>query len=124
MNVNEYLAKQYSTPPCWELVSDVYMNHLHSILPQYKSANTSFKSIASAFRVALHNNEHGFVKVDTPVDYCVILMAKLADQNPHHIGVYYEGKVLHALPSGNLYQDLSSIGDQFKSISYWVKRDN
>lgn len=124
MNINDYLAKQYSLPPCFDLVADVYMNELHNILPQYKSTNSSFKAIANAFRIALHNNEHGFVQVESPVDYCVVLMAKLADANCHHIGVYYEGKVLHALPSGNLYQDISSIRDQFKRVEYWVKRND
>lgn len=124
MNVNEYLAKQYEYPPCWLLVSDIYMGELHSNLIQYRATNSSFKAIANAFRIALHNNEHGFVQVDSPEDYCVVLMAKLADAHPHHVGVYYDGKVLHALPSGNLYQDLSSIGDQFLKVEYWVKRND
>lgn len=124
MNVNDYLVKQYGPAGCFSLVSDVYMNELKSILRQYKTANTSFKAIAGAFRIALHDNLHGFIQVESPQEYCVVLMAKLAEGHPHHIGVYYEGKVLHALPSGNLYQDVSSIGDQFKRLEYWVKRED
>jgi hypothetical protein len=121
VNVNDYLAKQYDLPPCWELVSDVYVNELGCSVESYKPDNTSFKAIASAFRIALHNNKHGFSQIAFPKDYCVVLMAKLVDQTHHHVGVYYDGKVLHALATGNLYQDLSSLGDAFKRIEYWAK---
>lgn len=121
MNVNDYLAKQYSLPPCWALVAEVYVNELGCKVENYKSANPSFKAIASAFRIALHNNEHGFSQIDSPRDYCVVLMAKLMGQQPHHAGVYYKGKVLHALAAGNLYQDLSSLSDAFQRIEYWAK---
>lgn len=124
MNVNDYLAKQYGPAGCFALVSDVYMNELRNILHQYKTTNTSFKAIATAFRIALHEGLHGFVQVEAPQEYCVVLMAKLADGQPHHIGVYYEGKVLHALPNGNLYQDVSSLSDQFRRIEYWVKSES
>lgn len=119
MDINKYLLKQYSQPPCFEAVADIYVNELGFALPNYVTKDPSLKSIANAFRIALHT-DHGFVQLEKPVDYCVVLMSKLANNNPHHIGVYYKGKVFHALPFGNLYQDLYSLTDQFKLTEYWA----
>lgn len=121
MNVNEYLVKQYTRPGCWCLVTDVYVNELDLRLKNYQVADTSLRSISEAFRIELHRNQHGFVKVDSPSNYSVVLMAKFAGQNPHHAGIWYEGKVLHNVPLGNLYQDISSLSDQFKHVEYWDK---
>jgi hypothetical protein len=39
----------------------------------------------------------------------------------HHCGIYYQGKVLHALPEGVLYQDLPSLADEYRLIEYWSR---
>ncbi len=117
MDINTYLARQYDLPPCWSLVSDVYTSELGCSISKYTSS-TSFKDIANAFRLALHNRDHGFIEVGTPSDYCIVLLGKKLNSPPHHVGVFYKNKILHALATGNLYQDISSISDQFKLIRY------
>lgn len=117
MDINKYLLKQYKLPPCWELISDVYVNELGYSVKSYTSS-TSFTDIANSFRLALHKGEHGFKETSSPVDYCIVLMGKFLNKPQHHIGLYYKGKVLHALASGNLYQDMSSLSDQFCKITY------
>ena len=35
------------------------------------------RDVANAFRLALHNNKHGFTKQDTATSYDVVLLGKI-----------------------------------------------
>lgn len=121
MNVNAYLAKQYDSPPCWQLVADVYTSELAQPVTEYKTVNASIRTIASAFRIALHKSPEGFARITEPAEYCVVLMGKSAAMGLHHCGVYYQGRVLHGLTEGNRYEDLSVIGDSYELIEFWAR---
>lgn len=121
MNVADYQNKSYSWPPCWQLVADIYRTELQAGVDDFKTVNGSIRAIADAFRIALHKGEHGFRQASTPEDYAVVLMGKVASRSPTHCGLYYQGKVLHATQSGVIYQDLSSLTDQYQRVEYWVK---
>lgn len=120
--IDKYRNKVYSNPPCWELVSDVYINEIGFKVKPYKSTSSDTRDVAAAFRLALHNKEHGFVKIDSPRDFCVVLMGSKYNLGLHHCGVYYKGKVLHALLSGNVYQDMYSLKDTYKLMEYWIPK--
>ena len=49
-------------------------------------------------------------------------MAKAKSMTPHHCGIYYGGKVLHAMQDGTVYQDMASLQDQFELIEFWAKQ--
>lgn len=119
--IDKYIDRIYSEPPCWELVCDVYVNELGINLTSYTSESSSPRLVAAAFRLALHKQEHGLIKVLTPEDYSVVLMGRTSKLGLHHCGIYYKGKVLHALPNGNVYQDLYSLKDTYKLLEYWSK---
>lgn len=121
MNVNDYLGRQYPAPPCWSLVTDVYTSELSDTVTDYKTVNASIRAIAGAFRLALHKSAHGFAQVAAPVDLCVVLLGKTARMGMHHCGIYYQGRVLHALESGNQYQEMSVIGDEYELVEFWAK---
>lgn len=121
MNLNEYLGRQYSAQPCWELVADFYDRELGAIPVDYKTINRSIREMASAFRLAIHKSAHGFVQVADPVDMCIVLLGKSSRVGIHHCGIFYEGRVLHALPDNVMYQELSVIGDAFGLVEFWAK---
>lgn len=121
MNINDYLARQYDTPPCWQLVADVYTSELALPVTDYKTINTSIRAIASAFRIALHKSPEGFAQIAEPADYCIVLMGKTAAMGLHHCGVFYQGKVLHALDAGNRYEEMSVIRDAYGVIEFWAR---
>jgi hypothetical protein len=121
MDTNAYLAKFYPAPPCWSLVADVYTSELAESVTDYKTINASIRAIAAAFRLALHKVPDGFGQIAEPVDYCVVLMGRTARTGLHHCGIYYQGKVLHALDSGNQYQEMSVIADEYRVIEFWSK---
>lgn len=121
LNVSEYMARVYPTPPCWALVAAVYVEVLGQTVDDYKTVSGSVRTIASALRLALHKSPHGFARIDQPVDYAVVLMGRTPSLGLHHCGLFYQGKVLHANPDGTLYQDLSSLQDEYPLMEFWGK---
>lgn len=121
MIIENYLNRQYQNPPCWFLVADVYQSELGLAVKDFNHVNASARAIASAFRIALHNAEHGFNCTIEPTDYAVVLMSRMASRAPTHCGIYYAGSVLHATPDGVLYQDMDTLADTYKRIEYWIK---
>lgn len=121
MNVGTYQAKVYPAPPCWELVADVYATELGEPVEEYKTISGSVRTIAAAFRLALYKSAHGFKQIEEPVDYAVVLMGRTRKLGLHHAGIFYAGKVLHALETGTLHQDLSTLSDEYQLLEFWAK---
>lgn len=121
MNINFYLGQQYPAPPCWSLVADVYTREFNRGVLDYQVINNSVRSIAAAFRLALHKSAHGFMQVAEPQDGAVVLLGRTLALGPHHCGVYHQGSVLHALPAGNLFQDMASLRSQYELVEFWAK---
>lgn len=121
MDVTLYQAKVYPSPPCWNLVADVYVTELGQQVDEYQTISSSVRSIASAFRLVLHKAAHGFAQIDAPVDFAVVLMGKAETLGMHHAGIYYQGKVLHAMDTGSLYQDIESLRDDYPLMEFWAK---
>lgn len=121
MNIATYLARVYPDPPCWALVADVYTAELGLRVDEYRTINNSARAAAKAFRFALHASQHGFAQIAEPQQWCVVLMGKSASLGLHHAGVYVDGKVLHALPEGNLHQDLASLRDGYQLMEFWAR---
>ena len=119
LNINSYLGKVYSYPPCWEMVTDVYINELGLRLLNYNPSNFSTRSIAEAFRLALHKREHNFQSVNIPEDFDLVLLGASNKLGLHHCGIYYKGRVLHSIDSGNLFEALSTVKDKYPLIEFW-----
>lgn len=119
MNVSDYMAKVYPNPPCWDLVADVRTTERGQAVDVYQTVSGSIRAIASAFRLTLHKGQHGLAQIDEPVDFAIVLMGKSARLGLHHAGIYYQGKVLHALENGTLYQDLASLRDEYELMEFW-----
>lgn len=119
MEVHEYLGKVYAYPPCWDMVADVYINELGLRVDNYNPENTGTRAVAEAFRLALHKGEHSFLKVKSPLDFDIVLLGSTNKLGLHHCGVYYQGRVLHAVETGNLFESLSTLKDKYKLLEYW-----
>lgn len=121
MDINSYLARQYSAQPCWDLVADVFACERQALHVGYQPKERTVRAMADAFRLALHNARHGFVSIAAPADYCIVLLGKRNSVGIHHCGVYYAGSVLHALPGITLYEPISVIRDQWALIEFWAQ---
>ncbi|MDY0748498.1 hypothetical protein SNE35_28620 [Paucibacter sp. R3-3] len=123
MDINAYLPRQYGTPPCWDLVTDVWKAERGLGVTRYKTVNAKIRSIAAAFRLALHKGPEGLTPIAEPQDLCIVLLGKSEQVGLHHCGIYWQGSVLHALTEGNLYQDMASIRDAYALIEFWDQVD-
>lgn len=121
MNVNTYLEKVYGPQPCWELVADVCANELGAVAVDYKTVNRSIREMADAFRIALHKDPHGFAQVAAPKDLCIVLLGKTELVGIHHCGIYFAGKVLHAMPGATLNEEIATMRDRFAVVEFWAK---
>lgn len=121
MNVADYQAKQYPSPPCWALVTDVYILELGQQVDAFSTISDSVRQAAQAFRLQLHKDAQGFHRINEPQDLCLVLMGKTKKLGFHHCGIYYAGKVLHALDEGVLYQDLPSLRDTYPLVEFWSR---
>ena len=119
MNIADYMAKQYGPQPCWELVSDVVISERGDEPLKFRTVNRSIREMSSAFRLAFHKSPHGYAQVLEPVDMCIVLLGKSERVGVHHCGIYYGGKVLHAMPAVTMYEDLSTIRDAYALVEFW-----
>jgi hypothetical protein len=122
MNVSHYQAKTYGPQPCWELVADVLAHEYHGVSVGYQAARRSVREMASAFRIAIHQSQHGYTQTDQPQDFAIVLLSKFERMGIHHCGVYFDGRVLHALPGLTVYEELSVIRDAYEVVQFWVKQ--
>jgi hypothetical protein len=121
IDINFYLAQRYSEQPCFDLVADVYQRELGAIAVDYKTINRSVRDMASAFRIAVHKDPHGFAQIAEPVDMCIVLLGKTERMGIHHCGIFYDGRVLHAMPGATLYEEMATIRDRFAVVQFWAK---
>ncbi|MEC5213326.1 hypothetical protein RCH06_001872 [Polaromonas sp. CG_9.5] len=121
MIVNDYLAKDYGLQGCWSLVADVVATETGATPLTFRTINRSVRQMASEFRIALSKGQHGYVESAEPVNLCIVLLGKTERVGIHHCGIYFEGKVLHALTGITLYEELSVIRDAFEVVQFWAK---
>jgi len=119
VNVSKYQATSYKNPPCWRLVAHVLADR-GTGLPDFTPEQWKHEQIADAFRIAIHNAPGWASCVPVPEDYDMVLMARNPRMDYHHIGIWWKGKVLHALPSGVWYQSPGVVRAEFrKGFEYW-----
>lgn len=119
MNVASYLAKRYDNPPCWHLAVDVLATELGLQLADYTPDGKGSLAVAHAFRLALHNGEHGCAKVECPQNLDIVLLSRKSGSDPQHCGVWVDGRVLHAMPGLVVWEPLVGLQDRFRHIEYW-----
>jgi hypothetical protein len=120
MIINDYLSKQYGAQPCWELCVDVLTSESGIVPLTFRTINRSIRQMSSEFRIALSKGQHGFAQITEPVDLCVVLLGKSECVGIHHCGIYFDGRVLHAMPGSTMYEELTVIRDGFAVVEFWA----
>jgi hypothetical protein len=109
---------------CWALVAKVYSDIFGDTIPIYKSKSNKPSDIASTFNQAFLNDQHGFKKVEKPVDYCVAVFKKpTINGDFFHCGIYFQGKILHSSDVVGMvtYQSMKEASRGFKTVEFWQK---
>ena len=60
-------------------------------------------------------------KVDKPNSGTIVLMIAL--DNKHHVGLYYDGRVLHLPETGVRFDAMRSIKRQYKKVWFYDAKD-
>jgi hypothetical protein len=120
-DIAHYQAQVYADPPCWLLVADFYAREMALPCAAYRTVTSSVRAIAAQFRLALHKRADGFQQIAEPVEGCVVLLGRSPRLGVHHCGVWTGGRVLHALPSGVVHEDIATIGDVYGLVEYWAR---
>lgn len=120
-NISTYMARQYGEDPCWPMVADIYVNELGQTVDDYKTVGNSRRAVAEAFRIHMHKSPHGFRQVEQPVENALVFMGRTVRLGITHVGIYCQGKVLHATEQGTFHQDLFSLRAEYAVVEYWAK---
>lgn len=123
--IEKYLSKHWEIGKydCWGLVRDVYRTELNIELPPIIVAASGDQYSPKHLIQEFANSEcyRLFKPVFPPVDFCVCLMGLLvADSPPIHIGVYYQGKLLHNEQHGTVvFETIHSIKTRWSLKGYY-----
>lgn len=119
--VDRYLAKKFRLDSynCWHFVRDVWFELTGALLYDY----TPTKVNRDELYLAASDATHHFV-LDASAKHSKlpsIVLMKRGREVPH-IGVMYNGKVLHLRPEGAMYQplDVASVG--FDKVLFYTTR--
>lgn len=112
MNVSDYLGIPYHFRNenggicCWGLYCLVMKNERGIELEDIPVNTPSLKEAAAGFAIFLATSkDRKMIEKDKPQDFDLVLISKDgANKKPHHCGVYYKGKVLHANGQGTTGQ--------------------
>jgi len=121
LDVESYLARVYPIPPCWHLVTDVYMNVLGQEPNEVQTVSEAMRRAARSYRLELFKSRDGMEQLEEPRDLAIVLMWRTSLKLQLHCGIFYQGSVLHALETGVLYQDLATLREAFPLMEFWGK---
>jgi hypothetical protein len=103
------------------MVADVLSSETGIMPLTFRTVNRSIRQMASEFRIALNKGSHGFAQIAAPVDMAIVLLGKTERVGIHHCGIYFDGRVLHAMPGATMYEEMSVIRDTFAVVEFWHK---
>lgn len=110
-SVDKYLDRQFNaqTYNCWSFVREVWADLTKSDLGHQtpESANNLICSLC---------------RTPAPTDPCLVLLAK-QNQEPH-VGIYYQGRLLHLSKTGPEYRPLNQVTLLYKEVQYYVMHSN
>lgn len=90
----------------WELVTGRSISH-----------ELSCFLAPSKLRHAPNTLKESWVKLDSPTSPCIVLMRK--NRVPPHVGMFFEGRVIHITEIGVQYQPLEVVSRGFANIGFY-----
>ena len=123
MNLEQYIGLPYcihntNGHNCWAFVGLVYMDLFGIRLQDYDAGKGTNAEIAACFINAFATGDHGFKKVEKPMNFDVVVF----NSGKHfHCGLWYQGKVMHCsqYTGGSVLQTLDVARRGFKRIDFW-----
>ena len=87
----------FAATDCWGLVRLLYQKELGIELPIYGEIDTK-DLLSAAKRIKRQSSGLPWLTIEQPQDFDVVLMRHGPHSNfPGHVGIWFQGKILHAL---------------------------
>lgn len=117
LDVDKYLSKRFHLQHynCWHFVRDVWYELSGVMLYDY----TPDRVTKYEMQLAAEDASHRFMRIETPGTSPLIVLMKRNRDVPH-IGVLYNGKVLHLRPEGAVYQPMDIASTGFDQIIFYT----
>lgn len=115
--VDDYLGKRFHLKRynCWHFARDVWRDitgeQLYDFTPPFLDKE--------ALTLAAEDARHKFVRVTGDALQPLLVLATTPCDSPH-IGVLYNGRVLHLRQAGALYEKLDSFKVGFTGINFYT----
>lgn len=116
IEVDAFLDRVYAVDyKCFDFVREVW---LASYGEDVGDKLKGFLAAVSERRVKL--SEAKSVKIlDKPESPCFVLLQRKGAKTPPHIGIWYDGEVLHLGPSGAQYFPLPVVARQYQKVTFF-----
>jgi hypothetical protein len=121
--VDRYLSKRFHVTAynCWHFVRDVWFELTGDMLYDYTPSKTTRTNMwLAATDAQCYFQERKLNATEKACGTFIVLMQRAGDTP--HIGVLYEGKVLHLRPEGVVYQPLDVASMGFSRIIFYTTK--
>lgn len=116
INVDSFLDRERGPQyRCFDFVREVW---LASFGEDVALKLTAFLGAVSTRKFKLSDIKH-CVRLDKPVDPCFVLLQSDLRVLPH-VGIWYQGKVLHLAYTGAEYMPLEMVARHYRRVSYFL----
>jgi hypothetical protein len=115
MSIDKFLSKTYdkNNYNCAHFTVDVY-KHLTGVDIESNLKGLLFPLYDNHATLELRK---GFTRLQSPESPCIVLFSGKGIEP--HVGVYYNGRVIHLGDSGAQYVDIDIIKISFKTVRYY-----
>ncbi len=113
MNLNGFLGRRYDLEcyNCWDLARDVWLHLTGDDIGNRTPDIPTSSNISKAISV----QRSDFEQIDMPASPCLVLMR--GKGKPPHIGVFYQGNVMHIKEAGVQYEPLCNL--KYENMSFY-----
>lgn len=114
--VDRYMGKSFcpKTYNCWHFVRDVWAD-LTGLDLGDQTPDTKSPEIYTEKAIKVANT---MIRLENPVSPCLVLMQR--NKVEPHVGIFYNGKVLHLSTNGVNYLPLDQATARFPQVSFYA----
>lgn len=115
--IDDYLLKKFDirTYNCWDLVREVWLRLMDQDLGSPELLHFTTHEMSDVVEAW---SDLRYREIDAPQSPCIVLMIR--PRYMPHVGVYYNGRVLHIKRSGAQYQPIEVASLGFSQVRYYL----
>ncbi len=115
-STDKYFGKEFHIENynCWDFIRDVWLE----LKGEDIGKRTPTPATRYEMKIKFSKEENHFQNISELQSPCIVLFKR--DKATPHVGVFYNGKVLHLKETGVKYEDINLAGFGFTEIKYYI----